>query len=171
MSDLLHREVSSFRSPPTTIYLVCTMCKALSVPQFVMTVKKDSCQCKASMSVDEYINKQINGKENLGSGDFDCSLLCAGSQSPYFPLQPPGPSYSKNRAALRLICFPHWRERHALVSTDGKSPEIKGLGWSSGALQRSLPIFEVRIVCGCRGEGEGEGGRLLCISEQASGVL
>lgn len=37
------------------------------------------------MSVDEYINKQINGKENLGSGDFDCSFPCAGSQSPYFP--------------------------------------------------------------------------------------
>lgn len=37
------------------------------------------------MSVDEYINKQINGKESLGSGDFDCSLLCAGSQSPYLP--------------------------------------------------------------------------------------
>lgn len=162
MSGLLHREVVGFRSPPTTIYLVCTMCKALSVPQFVMTVKKDSCQCKASMSVDEYINKQINGKENLGSGDFDCSLLCAGSQSPYLPA-PATRTQLLGKTELPWGSF--------VSPTDGKSPEIKGLGWSSGALHRSLPIFEVRIVCGCRGEGGGEGGRLLCISEQASGLL
>lgn len=39
------------------------MCKALSLLQFVMTVKKDSCPYEASMSVDKYINKQINEKE------------------------------------------------------------------------------------------------------------
>lgn len=84
MSSLLHREVSGCSSHPTNIHLACTVCKALSLPPFVMTVKKDSCQYKASMT-GQYINKQINGKESLDSADFDCSLPCAGSQSPCLP--------------------------------------------------------------------------------------
>lgn len=61
------------------------MCKALSLLWFVMTVKKDSCPREASMSVDKYINKQINEKEICIQLNLIVASHVPGLRVPVFP--------------------------------------------------------------------------------------
>ena len=93
MSNFLHLKVSRFSWSFYCIYLVLTMCKASPLPQFVMTVESNSCPYKASVCVwtDLQINKSME-KKVWTQADFDCSLPCAWSQSPWLPSSrcPPG---------------------------------------------------------------------------------